>query len=150
MLLDMAEDVTHRHDFDFWIGDWEVFGPEGNLVGTNTVTAMFGSGGLHEHWHGNSGVEGRSLNAYDEARGVWHQTWVDSTGGVLLLDGGLQGAAMILEGRAPSGDDPARMDAQRITWTQEAGEVRQLWETSADDGATWTVAFDGRYRRTST
>ena len=25
--------------------------------------------------------------------------------------------------------------------------VRQLWEKSVDDGATWTVAFDGLYTR---
>ena len=44
-------------------------------------------------------------------------------------------------------EDPSRIDVQRITWTQEGDEVRQVWETSTDDGATWTVAFDGRYRR---
>jgi len=71
-------------------------------------------------------------------------------GGVLLLDGGLQGAAMVMEGQAPSGDDPTKVDVQRITWTREADGVRQLWETSTDDGATWNVAFDGRYRRVPT
>ena len=139
------------HDFDFWIGDWDVFGPLGKQVGRNTITSMFANGMLHEHWHGNGGVEGRSVNAYDESRGCWHQTWVDSTGGVLLLDGGLQDGAMVLEGRAPSGEDPTVVDRQRITWTQESdaegAEVRQVWESSSDDGATWTVAFDGRYRR---
>ena len=28
----------------------------------------------------------------------------------------------------------------------DGAEVRQLCESSSDDGATWTVAFDGRYR----
>ena len=79
------------HDFDFWIGDWDVFGPKGKQVGTQhdhaDVRRPVG-GMLHEHWHGNGGVEGRSINAYDASRGCWHQTWMDSTGGVLLLDGG--------------------------------------------------------------
>ena len=36
----------------------------------------------------------------------------------------------------------------RITWTpRSATEVRQLWETSRDGGATWTTAFDGTYRK---
>ena len=142
--------MTDSHDFDFWIGDWDVFGPQGKQVGRNTITSMFAgqSGGmLHEHWHGNGGVEGRSINAYDESRGCWHQTWMDSTGGMLLLDGGMRDGAMVLEGRAPSGDDPKVIDVQRITWTHDGDEVRQVWETSTDDGATWTVAFDGRYRR---
>ena len=89
---------------------------------------------LHEHWHGNGGVEGRSINAYDGARGCWHQTWMDSTGGMLLLEGGLVDGAMVLEGRAPSGEDPTVVDRQRITWTQgptDGAEVRQLWESSS-------------------
>jgi hypothetical protein len=141
------------HDFDFWIGEWDVFGPLGKQAGVNRITRMFeavDSGMLHEHWHGAGGVEGRSINAYDASRGCWHQTWMDSTGGVLLLDGGLRDGAMVLEGWGPGGDDDLdRVDRQRITWTRndEGAEVRQLWETSSDDGKTWTVAFDGRYRR---
>ena len=143
------------HEFDFWIGEWDVFGPEGRQVGRNTITSMFAnpaaSGMLHEHWHGNGGVEGRSMSAYDGTRGRWHQTWMDSTGDMLLLEGGLVDGAMVLEGRAPSGDDPTAVDRQRITWTRvsdpDGAEVRQLWESSSDDGKTWTVAFDGRYRR---
>lgn len=130
--------MSDSHDFDFWIGEWDVFGPQGAQVGTNDITAMYGNGMLHEHWHGRGGVEGRSLNAYDADRGCWHQTWMDSTGGVLLLDGGLRDGAMVLEAAG-----------QRITWTHEGEEVRQVWESSTDDGATWTVAFDGRYRRRS-
>jgi hypothetical protein len=140
----MTHDASRAHDFDFWIGEWDVFGPKGKQVGTNSITPLISgeSGGmLHEHWHGQGGVEGRSINGYDADRGCWHQTWMDSTGGVLQLDGGVRGEAMVLE--APG---------QRITWTRvtddpEGAEVRQVWESSEDDGATWTVAFDGRYRR---
>ena len=40
---------------------------------------------------------------------------------------------------------------ERITWTPNAdGSVRQRWETSTDDGKTWTVAFDGIYRKATT
>jgi hypothetical protein len=38
----------------------------------------------------------------------------------------------------------------RITWSRIDGDsdrVRQLWETSRDGGETWSVAFDGEYRR---
>ena len=139
----MTDDA--RHAFDFWIGEWNVFGPQGKHVGRSSITDMFAnpsaSGMLHEHWQGQGGVEGRSINGYDADRGCWHQTWMDSTGGVLLLDGGLRAGAMVLE--AP---------CQRITWTRltddaDGAEVRQVWESSEDGGATWTVAFDGRYRR---
>lgn len=137
------------HDFDFWIGSWDVFGPQGRQVGTNEITPVFRSGAIAEHWHGRGGVEGRSMTAYDVMRGTWHQTWVDSTGTLLRLDGGLQGNAMVLEGVAPADHDLTLLERQRITWTPHDGdaEVRQLWEASADDGDSWRVVFDGRYRR---
>ena len=82
------------------------------------------------------------------ATGRWHQTWVDSGGSLLLLDGGPLDGGMVLEGVAPADDDPRRLDRQRITWTpMPDGSVRQHWEVSADDGGAWRTAFDGRYRR---
>jgi hypothetical protein len=36
----------------------------------------------------------------------------------------------------------------RLILTRVAEDrVRQLWEQSRDDGKSWTVAFDGDYRR---
>jgi hypothetical protein len=108
---------------------------------------LFDGSALAEHWRGDGGVEGHSLNAYDASAGRWHQTWVDSTGGLLLLDGRLVDGAMVLEGTAP-GADGTTPQRQRITWTPDQDGVRQHWETSDNGGATWQTAFDGgRYRR---
>jgi hypothetical protein len=41
---------------------------------------------------------------YDAARQVWHQTWVDSSGTLLLLEGGLRGKSMVLEGQTRPSD----------------------------------------------
>ncbi len=128
------------HAFDFWIGEWEVRDPDGNHVGRSSITDLYGTGALAEHWRGDRGVVGHSLSAWDAERGCWHQTWVDSTGGVLLLDGDVREGAMVLEGI----DADAR---QRITWTRAGDEVRQVWATSKDDGQPWETAFDGRYTR---
>src|SRR3954466_3882616 len=114
-----------HHAFDFWIGSWDVFGPKGKHVGSNEITAVLGTGALAEHWHGAGDVEGRSLNAWDELRECWHQTWVDSSGGVLMLDGGLRDGAMVMEGLAPGEGDAAAPERQRITWTPSGGDVRQ-------------------------
>jgi len=135
-----------EHDFDFWIGEWEVFGPQGKRLGTNSITPVFGTGALAEHWHGAGGFEGRSLNGYDPVHECWHQTWLDATGSVLLLDGGLVDGSMVLEGLAPL-EDGAASQEQRITWTPEADGVRQHWQTRASDGQPWTTLFDGHYRR---
>ena len=140
-----ADTTGPEHDFDFWIGEWEVFGPKGKRLGVSSITAVLGTGALAEHWRGAGDVEGRSLNSYDPVRACWHQTWVDSGGSVLLLDGGLVDGSMVLEGLAPLEDGGAPRP-QRITWTPVDDGVRQHWETRTADGHSWTTLFDGHYR----
>jgi hypothetical protein len=136
--------AEHRQ-FDFWIGDWQVHKPDGTFAGLNRITREYGGCVIHEHYATGKGYSGESLNAYDAARKVWHQTWVDDSGVLLTLEGRWNGKSMVLEGLAPGPD--GGMAKQRITWTPNAdGSVRQLWE-SADAKGAWTVAFDGRYTK---
>ena len=112
------------------------------------ITRELGGCVLQEHWKGAGGLSGTSFNLYDAERRMWHQTWVDGSGALLQLDGGLREGRMVLEGRRPVAADSAGTVLHRITWTPLASDsVRQLWETSADEGKTWAVAFDGLYRR---
>jgi hypothetical protein len=137
----------HRQ-FDFWLGDWEVREPSGKSAGRNRIVAIHGGCALQESWTGAGGTTGSSLNAYDDDRKAWHQTWVDSGGGVLKLDGGLVDGRMVLSGEALTSDDPPKASRQRITWTPlPDGRVRQLWESSTDSGKTWSIVFDGVYSR---
>lgn len=143
--------AAEYRQFDFWLGEWEVFGKAGKPVGRSRIEAVLGGCALAEHWSSGSGPanDGTSLNLYNAQTGHWEQFWVDAQGGRLSLSGGLAGAAMQLAG-VQSKPDPATGIAQRerITWTPNPdGSVRQLWESSKDEGKTWTVAFDGLYRR---
>jgi hypothetical protein len=139
-----------RRQFDFWLGEWEVRDAEGNLAGRNTISVLFDGCGLREEWRGASGHRGTSLNAWSPQRRVWHQTWVDASGLLLELEGGLRGGAMVLEGRAAlPGEEVARQ--HRISWSVLADDrrmLRQHWEASTADGG-WETIFDGRYRRVS-
>lgn len=131
--------------FDFWLGDWQVRGANGKLAGTNRITSEYGACVLHEHYETGSGYAGESLNVYDPGRKVWHQTWVDNGGMLLVLEGGLRDGKMVLEGQTTGTD--AHITKHRITWTPNADKsVRQLWE-STDAKGQWTVAFDGIYTR---
>ncbi len=133
--------------FDFWIGEWEVTNPQGQRAGKNTIRAILGGCVLYESWEGAGPSRGHSHNIYDRGRGVWHQSWVDNSGLLLQLDGGLEDGKMVLSGRT---ETPNGATFHRITWSvedDEGNEVRQLWQSSTDGGATWTVAFDGTYRR---
>ncbi|HEY0939631.1 MAG TPA: hypothetical protein VGE08_06005 [Steroidobacter sp.] len=138
-------DSNEHRQFDFWMGDWNVYTPGGKLAGVNSISREYGGCVLHERYSTERGYAGESLNAYDAGRKVWHQTWVDTDGTLLLLEGGLRRENMVLEGQVvgPKGE----VTKHRITWTPNAdGTVRQHWETSEKQGA-WTTAFDGTYKR---
>jgi hypothetical protein len=138
-------DAAEFRQFDFWLGDWDVRTPDGQLAGRNRIEREQGGCVLHERYSTERGYAGESFNIYDATRRVWHQTWVDNTGLLLLLDGGLRDGSMVLEG--PGVDGESRAVRHRITWTPQAdGRVRQLWETT-DAAGRWATAFDGMYAR---
>lgn len=138
-------DGPEFRQFDFWIGDWQVFRPDETLAGTNSIRREMGGCVLHERYRTDQGYVGESFNVYDAGRRRWHQTWVDSSGLLLLLDGGLEDGNMVLEGA--TSDDKGVVTRHRITWTPNPdGSVRQHWQTTDAAGA-WTTAFDGLYRK---
>ena len=133
----------HRQ-FDFWLGNWKVADRDGKPEGTNDVTLEFGGCVLVEHWKGARGMTGSSFNAYDATRKVWHQTWVDDRGTLLLLEGGIAGGKMVLEGPGRGAKGEAVLN--RISWERlPDGRVLQLWTVSSDGGATWATSFEGYY-----
>ncbi len=137
------------HQFDFWIGDWEVRNPDGSKAGSNRIEPILGGCALQENWTGAGGGSGKSFNMYDRRRKVWHQTSIDAQGNMLQLDGSFADKRMTLTGESP--DSSGGTVLNRIIWEQTApGRVHQLWESSRDGGKTWTVAFDGRYIKRQT
>jgi hypothetical protein len=137
---------AEHHQFDFWIGDWEVTDSAGTTVyGTNRIASEEGGCLVHENWAGSRGGTGQSLNFFDPRTQRWQQVWVGSDGLLLTITGVLEGRSMVLVGEALMPD--GKTMKQRAAWTPEPdGRVRQYWQQSTDDGTTWTVAFDGWYR----
>lgn len=139
-------DPAYRQ-FDFWLGDWNVTTPDGKLVGHERVEKRYGDCVLADEFTGVQSGTGGSFNIYDRHRKVWHQTWVDSWGLLLQLDGGLKDGRMVLSGEHVNKEGKKVLD--RMTWTPEKGAVHQLWESSADGGKTWKVEFDVVYHKAS-
>lgn len=136
----------HRQ-FDFWIGDWVVTGPDGEKAGENTIEPILGGCVLRESWRGESGSVGRSFNMYWQRGGEWRQTWVDGAGGRLDLAGGLDAdGRMVLAGTMPGRDGSPLL--HEIAWTpRDDGTVEQRWRVSRDGGESWENVFVGIYRR---
>jgi hypothetical protein len=140
-------DSSAHRAFDFWVGDWQVHAGNGKLAGSNTITRAHNGCVLRENYRTPGGYTGESINIYDASRKVWHQTWADSSGLLLLLEGGIKDGSMVLEGKGLMAGSGSM--SHRITWTPNAdGSVRQHWE-STDASGKWTTAFDGKYTRKS-
>jgi hypothetical protein len=135
--------------FDFWLGEWQVFDfTSGSLVGSNRIVRIHNCT-LEENWQGTAGDTGTSFNNYRASEGKWHQVWVNSNGAFLHLVGAFKNGAMVLIGE---GIRPIRgiNVLNRVTWSRvenDPNRVRQFWEISRDGGQSWSVDFDGLYRR---
>jgi hypothetical protein len=141
-----CSDPAYRQ-FDFWLGDWEVRKKDGGVAGHNRIEKVHGGCVLQERYSTPTGYTGESLNTYNPVTKMWHQTWVDNGGLLLLLDGKLVDGRMVLEGATTAAGGV--VTRHRITWTPNPdGTVRQFWE-STDAAGKWTIAFDGLYKRKS-
>lgn len=137
-------DLAFRQ-FDFWLGEWNVATADGKLVGRDKIEKAYDGCVLQEHWTSVDGGTGGSVSIYDAGRKLWHQTWVDSTGTLVVLEGGFRDGRMLMSGEMT---DPGGKRVQdRMSWTPMNGKIRQLWESSADGGKTWTVIFDVYYSK---
>lgn len=142
-----ADQPVYRQ-FDFWVGDWEVFAPNGQKAGTSKVERLLDSCVLLENWQSVSGSSGKSFNTFNGAKAKWQQYWVDNSGGVTeYLNGRFENGAMIMETeKIPLPDQSFRI--MRMTFTPlSKDKVRQHGESSTDNGKNWKTDFDLEYRR---
>ena len=145
----LCEQDPRYREFDFWIGDWDVFDPKGKKVGPNRVEKVTNGCTLLENWTGAGGSIGKSINYFDPDSEEWVQIWVDGSGGNITTRGKLRDGAMVLEGKHVH--NGGRIELYRGTWIPlEDGKVHQYLEQSKDEGKTWYVWFDGTYVRRKT
>lgn len=135
---------------DYWIGDWDVHesdAPQGAVIAHARVEPVAGGCALFEHYEQLDGLIGDSLLGYDAVRRQWRQTWSTNRGSVLVIDGALDGATLVLEGEMHAAD--GRTFRQRISWQKQGEAVREWALLSKDGGATWSPAFDVVFRKRS-
>ncbi len=141
-----APHPPESHQFDFWLGDWDVFDAQGNSGGKSHIESMAEGNAILENWSDADGTTGKSINVYNQQKKIWQQFWVGNGSGVLEMSGGIVNGSMVLVGERVGRPGVKRFD--RIIWTPNAdGSVRQHWEISIDGGQTWRNNFDGTYRR---
>lgn len=133
--------------FDFWVGEWNVYDTNDKLVGENSITKLEDGCLLNEHWRSVNGGSGRSYNYFNSTDSTWNQVWIDNQGGNLVLKGKARINKMVLKSELLRGKKVA-FYANQITWTKnEDGSVTQLWEILDQNDKVLSVVFEGIYRK---
>lgn len=146
-----CESNPKYNEFDFWIGEWEVYGPKG-IAGHSKISKILDNCIVLEEWTSANPQQGlffsgKSYNTYNSATGQWQQTWVDNTGGTTeYLTGKFENNNMQFLSRPfNSGKN---ISIRRLTFYQlENGYVRQLGEISNDEGKNFSTEYDLEYRK---
>ena len=150
----------HRQ-FDFWIGAWDVVpnpdtrpatgpaAPAGRKPASNVVERAHHGCVVIENWDDRQGGTGQSFNIYDRVSKRWHQTWVDSNGGLHEYWGELEAGNMVFQGEVPL-PPASRFQGRRTIrltfFPLGPDKVRQFSESLGTDG-TWSVNYDLIYTR---
>jgi len=134
-----------RHQFDFWIGEWEVTTKDGKRAGSSIVESVSGGCALLENWTSGSGGRGKSLNAWNPSIRQWQQYWIGQDGAPTeFRSSEFDGKSLSFFNR--QGSDS--LSFSRMTFTPlDAATVRQHAEKTTDGGKTWSTEYDLYYHR---
>lgn len=144
-----CEDRDGFGDFDFWVGEWNVYSndDERQLLGTNRITKHHGDCLLKEDWQGADGSTGFSINYYNSVEDTWRQVWV-ANGYAIDYTGGVRSCgAMVLEGSIYSYGANAEQAFRGIWTPQDDGSVVQRFEIFDAENDAWNLWFEGLYVR---
>jgi hypothetical protein len=135
--------------FAFWVGEWTCEGtmygkPNTQTKGTNRITMDMGGHVVHEHF-AMPGFNGESWSVFNAPSKKWQQTWVDDSGGYIVLRGGWKDGKMTLTTIANPAKPLAfsRMVFSKISQTGFDWD----WESSQDGGKKWDLKWHLRYTR---
>lgn len=142
------------HEFDFWVGDWDLTWPaQGQIpagTGTNHVERILDGCVIQESFaaSGPQPLVGHSVSAYVPREKGWKQTWVDNQGSYIALTGTFQDGQMILTQRALGPDGKPRL-ARMVFLNIKPDSFDWHWESSTD-GKTWKLNWPIHYQRKGT
>jgi len=139
--------------FDFWIGEWDVYAKNGKKAGDSKIELILDSCIIQENWKSanvSKGIyyAGKSFNTYNSTSKQWQQTWVDNVGGTTeFLEGHFENNRMVfLTKPFQAGKDTLAI--RKLTfYNLGPDKVRQHGEISRDNGVTWNTEYDLEYRR---
>jgi tetratricopeptide (TPR) repeat protein len=143
--------LSQARQFDFWIGEWDAYVTgTANLAGHSRIEKASGGCMILENWTslGNIPFEGKSMNFVDPSTKKWKQVWIGSNGLNVseFLNGEYRDGAMRFEFETTNAQNQKQL-VHFYFFNENVDQVRQLHETSTDDGKTWVTTYDFTYKR---
>ena len=135
------------NEFDFWVGEWDVFDISGSIqIGSNSVQKLQSGCMISEKWTGTDGQTGSSLNYFNPVTNEWRYVWVSASRFSIDMGGGIRSESMLLEGSIYN--FAGAVWNFRGTWTPNSdGSVRQFFEQYNHSSEQWDLWFDRSYKR---
>ncbi len=139
--------------FDFWIGEWEVYAQNGKKAGDSKISLVLDSCIILEEWTSASTSQGlryagKSFNTWNRASRQWQQTWVDNAGSTTEYLKGKYGDKKMIFQTNPFPFINDTIAVRRLTFYDLGSDkVRQHGEISKDNEKTWVTEYDLEYRR---
>ncbi len=142
---------AHHREFDFWIGEWDVFQTvsKQNTGAKSLIQMISGGCAILENWE-SPASNGKSINFIDPVTNKWKQSWVGNyaNGTEEFVDGEYKDGALRYTYETISGGGKGnKIIGRLIFYNQGPNQVRQFNESSADGGKTWTTNYDFTYIR---
>ncbi|MBA2613530.1 MAG: hypothetical protein H0U95_16315 [Bacteroidetes bacterium] len=136
-----------RRQFDYWLGNWDVFSTNGNIPnGTSVIENVSEGCVILENYSGPGGYCGKSMNYINE-KGEWEQTWMGSDGNVTrFYSGKFDGNEMLFVFEKT--DKLGKKKIGKFHFYKIGNNtVRQMQESSSDNDKTYLIDYDLTYKR---
>lgn len=141
-------------EFDFWLGKWEVYSTRlKHRAGTSTVQKIAGGCALLENWHpwgGYPEAGGKSFNFINTKTNKWEQVWIGGLNSASIthyVNGEYKNGKMMFEIKGISSTDNQPYIGRFSFFNEGPNQVRQLYETTVDNGKNWVTGYDLTYKR---
>jgi len=136
--------------FDFWVGNWAITytNYQGNKVeANNSITKILDGTVLEENFNDpGTGLKGKSLSVYNPRTRTWHQAWADNQGSYYDFVGEIDGKNRIFRTKMVEKDGKQIIQRMRF-YDITKNSLTWDWESSIDNGKTWTLAWRLNYTR---
>lgn len=136
-----------RREFDFWLGTWNVFTTQGDHpAGESNIDYASEGCMILENYKSFGGYTGKSMNYVNE-KNEWEQTWMGSDGAVAKFDHGKYDGKEMLFTFEKTDRNGNKKTGKFHFYKIGNNVVRQMQESSADNGITYSVDYDLTYKR---